>query len=215
MTTQHLLFPPTGKWAPLEVVVADGTESASTSPCWTLLVTVTNAPALSAQAPPPARPHVAGSVPPPAATRYWWKKRSWMKAPSTLGCRLPPGLHPPVGRSAGTPPWLPRAPRAGAATQTTFKDASWMVENPTPRCMASTTAVSSASHRKPGRHHLNRCSFASLRNVRMNFGLLAAKGSKIKLKINILSNLIGQKIYYGICRKHALSYPFKCKKKKY
>lgn len=148
--TQPPPFPVTGTWAE----VAGGTESASTSPCWTPLLTATDAPAPSAPAPPPAPPPVAGSAPPPAVTRCWWRRRSWTRPQSTLGSRHPRGPLPLGVKSVETPPLPPPVLHGGAVTQRTCKDATSRVE--TLRHKLHPAAVSSASHRKPGRRHWNR-----------------------------------------------------------
>lgn len=137
-------------------MVAGGTESVSTSPCWTPLLTATDAPAPSAPALRPAPPPVAGSAPPPAATPCWWRRRNWTRPRSTSGSRRPRDLLLPGVKSVETPPWLPPVPHGEAVTQRTCRDATLRVETPSLCHKFHPAAVSSASHRKPGRRHWNR-----------------------------------------------------------
>lgn len=129
---------------------------ASTSPSWTPLVTVTDARAPSAPARPPALPPAAGSALPPAVTLCWWRRRSLMKPPLTLGSLHPQGPHPLEVKSAETPLWPPPVPHEGAATPKTCRDATWRAGTPSVCHRLRPAAVSSASHRKPGRRHWNR-----------------------------------------------------------
>lgn len=147
-------FPATGTRA----VAVGGTENASTFRCWTPSLTATDALAPSAPAPLPAPPPAAGSAPPPAVTPCWLRRRSWTRPQLTLGSCRPQGPLPPGVKSVETPPLPPPVLHGGAVTQRTCKDATSREAILLRKLHPA--AVSSASHRKPGRRHWNRYTLA-------------------------------------------------------
>lgn len=152
--TQLPLFPGTGIWVMVEVA---GTESASTFHCWIPLPTVTDALALRVPAPPLVPLHEGGSAPLPAVIPCWWKRKMWTMLQWTLHTHHPQGPHPLGVKSVETH-LLPPAIQGEAVTQMICKDATLRLETPSTWLGYRLSVVSSASHRKPGRHHWGRWS---------------------------------------------------------
>lgn len=147
------LFLGTGTWVMVGVA---GTESVSTSPYWIPLPTVTDAPAHRVLVPPPAPLPEGGLVPLPAAIPYWWRRMTWTMPQWTLCTPHPPGPHPLGAKSVETHLLTPPTLQGEAVTQRNCKDATLKVETPSTWLRHSPAIVSSASPRKPGRHHWDR-----------------------------------------------------------
>lgn len=148
----HPQFPDTGTWATVEC----GTESASTSPCWTPSPTGTDARAPSAPVLPPVPPPEDGLALPPAATPCWWRTRSLMRPPSVSGCLHLPGLRHLGGRNEETLRWLLLARHGEEVTLRNCRGAIWRVETSPLTHKVQPPAVNWASLRKPGRSPWNR-----------------------------------------------------------
>ncbi len=136
-----------------------GTGSAYTCPCWTLTVMSWQGQVPSVPAPAllPVPHLVDGWVQLPAVILSWWRRTSSTKLLPTSAYRPPHAPRLLGAKSAGTPHWPPPAPPAEAATPR-ISSPSRILEKPR-LSLRLPRAVSSTSHRRPGRPLWNRWSF--------------------------------------------------------